>query len=81
MRVVKYSIDPKEWKLVVTCAHCQSQVELETEDVIYEELHSEDSYSTYYYCQCGACKERINLKDKDLPNIISSYARNKNKNK
>lgn len=83
MKVLAYSIDPKKWTLAVTCHWCKSQVEVNADD-----LHHEGERGDYvdpgwdkYTCECGACGETIEIDEKQLPNIIQSYAQKKRKKK
>lgn len=79
MKILKYSIDPKEWRLAITCYWCHSQIEISADD-----LHHEGERGDYvdpgwdrYTVKCGACGTEIQIEEKQLPNIIQSYAKRK----
>lgn len=82
MKVLKYSIDPKAWTHAITCYWCKSQIEINADDLSHEGERGDyvDPGWDKYTCNCGACGTEIQIDEKQLPNIIQSYAR-KNKKK
>ncbi len=83
MKVLKYSVDPKEWKLAVTCGWCKSIVEISADDLYHEGESGDyrDPGWDRYWVECGACDEVIEIDEKKLPEIIQSYAQRKRKRK
>lgn len=79
MKVLKYSVDPKIWKLELTCDWCHSQLEVRAGDISHEGEPGDykDEGWDRYTCECGACGEEIEIPEKDLPNLIQSYVENK----
>ena len=79
MKVLKYSIDPKVWKMEINCDHCQSRLEINVEDFSYagESGDYKDPGWERYSVDCGACGDEIEINGKKLPHIIKSYIQNK----
>lgn len=83
MKVLKYSIDPKDWKLALTCDWCDSQIEVNADDIFHEGERGNYAEAGWdrYTCNCGACGVEIEISEKKLPNIIQSYVEKRNKKK
>lgn len=81
MKVLQYSTDPKTWKLPITCDWCKSQVEVSADDLCHTGERGDyvDPGWDRYTCDCGACGEVIEISEKQLPNIIQSYAQKRKK--
>lgn len=75
MKVLKYSTNPKTWKIQIACAWCDSQLEVKADDISHqgEPGDMKDEGWDRYTCKCGACGETIEIDEKKLPNIIQSY--------
>jgi len=81
MKVLQYSIDPKVWTHAITCDWCKSQIEISADDLSHEGERGDyvDPGWDRYTCDCGACGHEIEVPEKQLPNIIQSYARKRKK--
>jgi len=81
MKVLQYSTDPKTWKLSITCDWCKSKVEVSAGDLRHEGERGDyvDPGWDRYTRDCGACGEEIEIPEKQLPNIIQSYAQKRKK--
>lgn len=81
MKVLKYSTDPKAWTLAITCGWCKSQIEINADDLRHEGERGDyvDPGWDRYTVTCGACGDSQEVDEKQLPNIIRSYAKRKRK--
>lgn len=81
MKVLKYSADPKSWRLTINCEWCKSQLEISADD-----LHHEGESGDYkdpgwdrYTFECGACESTEEVDENSIPNVIQSYVQKKRK--
>lgn len=83
MKVLKYSVDPKDWTLALTCGWCKSQIEINADDITHQGYPGDmkDEGWDRYSVDCGACGEEIEIEEKKLPEIIQSYVERKRKRK
>ena len=75
MKVVDDKKTP--WTLAITCKDCASTLEIVAADVYTESLGSFDEFETYWCVTCGACGQRIELKE--LPAWVKGQAMTKRK--
>ncbi len=81
MKVIKYSVDPKEWRLSYVCPECDSTIEISVGDISHEGERGDyrDPGWDRYTVDCGACGEEIEVDEKHLPAIIQSHVQRKSK--
>jgi len=76
MKIKKYAVDPKLWKRDIICNHCQTEIEIETSDLLYagESGDWHDPGWERYSVICAACNCETTL-TKDIPEIIKFEAK------
>lgn len=81
MKVLKYSADPKTWKLAISCYWCHSQLEICLGDISHEGERGNYAEAGWdrYTCNCGACGTEIVLDEEKLPTLIRSLVQKKKK--
>jgi hypothetical protein len=84
MKIKKYKVDPKSWKKDITCNHCQTILEIETSDLLYEGENGDwhDSGWERYSVICAACNCETTISSEDyknIPEIIKFEAKKRKK--
>lgn len=72
MKILKHDIDAKEWKYVLTCYHCKTEMEVVMGDVTYsgEAGDWHDSGWESYSVKCPECDISNTIPNDKIHNLI-----------
>jgi hypothetical protein len=81
---MKYTIPPlPDFKLNVVCIKCDTQIELEANDIKYGKFYSglDCEVSMDYFVNCPVCKELVFINRRKLPKAVAYAAEIRGKGK
>lgn len=78
MKIIKKE-DTSDWKYLHTCVGCDSELEVDKLDVIYNPNFIDEKFDT----KCIVCSTRFSIKEKDISKLVKieiiNYHNKKNK--
>ena len=80
MKVVKKQ-DIENWKYNITCFECDSELEVEVNDLILERYDGDFREPPYeeYNTNCAVCKESLHIPIKYIPKLAQMEVKNRTK--
>jgi hypothetical protein len=79
MKILK-QVDVANWKYVYTCSHCESELEVEANDVQHRHLHAYlTDVSDLFFCTCPVCHKEHPLSTNKIPKLLQVQIREKGK--
>jgi transcription elongation factor Elf1 len=78
MKILKSPID--NWKKVVTCSHCEAEMEVDSKDLNLAREEQEhpggmSSITIIYYVNCGVCSSRVTVDGDELNYAVRTKAK------
>lgn len=71
--------DTSSWSTKHTCSNCDSNLEINGEDLIYEleDTGYYDMESDAYYVDCPVCSELSYVQENEIPKLVRMEAKNR----